>query len=287
MDFLKNMVLTDEMNMVNMNILEMLYAKLGDEWSGEACRVSYTRIYLIEKGYGEIQLNGKIIPLLPGNIYLIPAETEFQYSCETFLYKLYFHVNILLPDHRDLFAECNECIVLQSHKEEIDYMIWLWKHADMISAITLKTQLYKIVSEAISYTDIGFRQMERYSQLVTNAIQYIDEHLKSTLNATDIAEGVSTSAGTLQKYFRREVGVSLGRYVSEQVMFQAENMLRTGDETIREISERLEFCDQFYFSRCFVKQYGISPTEYRKKCYAIRGGISVSPSYMSESGKEA
>ncbi|MBQ3219724.1 MAG: AraC family transcriptional regulator, partial [Clostridia bacterium] len=34
--------------------------------------------------------------------------------------------------------------------------------------------------------------------------------------------------------------------------------------TIREISDRYNFYDQFYFSRCFKKRYGISPTEYRK-----------------------
>ena len=32
-----------------------------------------------------------------------------------------------------------------------------------------------------------------------------------------------------------------------------------------EISERLGFCDQFYFSRRFKEKYGSSPREYRKK----------------------
>lgn len=271
MDFWKNSIIIEEMNRMNMNILEMTYARLGEDWNGEACRAPYTRVYYIEEGRGEIYCGDKRILLIPGNIYLIPSETEFRYSCDRFLSKLYYHINILRTDNYDLFAEYNECIVLENRKKDIEQAMQLWKKKDIASAMLLKTQLYSIVNDAIMQKDICLGDIEKYSEVINRTMRFIDRNLNCALTAERIAEGVSAATGTLQKWFRQEVGMSLGKYVNECLMFRAEKMLRTQKVTIREISEQLGFCDQFYFTRCFTRRYGVSPTEYRKSMLCYQG----------------
>ena len=41
---------------------------------------------------------------------------------------------------------------------------------------------------------------------------------------------------------------------------------------VSEVSERLGFCDQFYFSRYFKKRCGESPLKYRKRMKTVDFG---------------
>ena len=95
MDINKNTLLIKGINRINMNILAMARASLDEEWVCETARAPYSRVYMIQAGEGEITYQGKTVRLLPGNIYVIPAELDFAYSCGGHLEKLYFHVNIL------------------------------------------------------------------------------------------------------------------------------------------------------------------------------------------------
>ena len=72
------------------------------------------------------------------------------------------------------------------------------------------------------------------------------------------------SKSTLTKHFRKEMQMSVQEYLSSIVLFEASRLLLKGEEKISHISERLGFSDQFYFSRCFKKAFGVTPREYRK-----------------------
>ena len=51
----------------------------------------------------------------------------------------------------------------------------------------------------------------------------------------------------------------------KSIIIDSINMLMGGNMSVGEISEKLGFCDQFYFSRRFKKRFGLSPREYVKK----------------------
>ena len=264
MEIKGNCVFLREINRMNMNILAMAKAKLGDDWKCGAAKAPYSRIYMIQAGQGEIRYNGKVVPLLPGNIYIIPAELDFSYSCEDYLEKLYFHVNMLRYNQYDLMAECKECIVLSNRQEDIAYAACQWEKQDMFGAFMMKSLLYRIMEEALVKEKVSLGGIENYSDIVKKTIHFVDENLRADLLAEDIAEQLFVSAGTLQKRFRKEVGVPLGKYVDDRLMFKAEQMLHVKEYSVKDISDQLGFCDQFYFSRCFSKRYGGSPLKYRK-----------------------
>ncbi len=259
-----NSVFLRETNRINMNILAMARASLDKEWVCEAARAPYSRVYMIQAGEGVITYHGKTVRLLPGNIYIIPAELDFAYSCDNYLEKLYFHVNILRYNQYDLMAECKECIVLSNRQEDITYAAREWEKQDVFGAFMMKSLLYRIMEEALVKANVSLGGIEDYSDAVRQTIHFVDENLRATLQAKDIAEQLYVSAGVLQKRFRKEVGVSLGKYIDDRLMFKAEQMLHTKGASVKDISDQLGFCDQFYFSRCFSKRYGVSPVRYRK-----------------------
>jgi len=79
----------------------------------------------------------------------------------------------------------------------------------------------------------------------------------------EVAEHCYVSAALLRRRFREEMGMSPAAYIERCVMQEARRRLTEGEESLGVISERLGFCDQFYFSRRFRAFFGVSPREYR------------------------
>ena len=64
--------------------------------------------------------------------------------------------------------------------------------------------------------------------------------------------------------FNKEVGVSMGRYIDDQLMSEAQRLLDQTYESVAGISQILGFSDPYYFSRRFKQLCGITPLRYRR-----------------------
>ena len=62
-----------------------------------------------------------------------------------------------------------------------------------------------------------------------------------------------------------EAGMSQGKYIDNMIFLKAKQMLSDPALTIGQISQKLGFCDQFYFSRRFKENSRQTPSEYRKE----------------------
>ncbi len=260
----ENPLLLEEINQINMNILTSGYAVLDKEWNYKNIRSPFTRIYFVRSGEGVLSYGETSISLLPDNIYIIPAGLEISLRCESKMEKLFFHFNLQRMSIQDLFQGYEKCIVLRNRKANVDYAIRHWQRGDAEGAIAIKNLLYSLCFSVIKREKISFGKTKNYSTLTKRSIDYIENNLHASLTADDIASSLYVSSGSLQKRFRREVGIPLGKYINSRIMFRAERMLHSHEFSIKEISEQLGFCDQFYFSRVFTACYGISPTQYKK-----------------------
>ena len=106
------------------------------------------------------------------------------------------------------------------------------------------------------------------TRAVSESISYIRSNLHMPLRIDEVAEHVNLSAGYFSVLFHRETGMAFSDYVLKRRIETAQNMLRYSDYSSTEISEILAFSSQSYFIRCFRKQIGMTPSEYRRHCYA-------------------
>jgi two-component system response regulator YesN len=104
--------------------------------------------------------------------------------------------------------------------------------------------------------------MQNHSKPVVDAINYIRTHLCASLTVKEVSETIFYSQSKLSELFKKEVGQSIASYIEDLVMSHAQTMLIYSDLSVGSVSERLGFCDQFYFSRRFNKRFGISPKAY-------------------------
>ena len=95
--------------------------------------------------------------------------------------------------------------------------------------------------------------------------RYIDNHFKESLTLEQLAELAHLNKYYMAHTFRREFGVSPINYLISRRIEESRFLLRETDHTLSLISQMLGFSSLSYFSQCFRRVEGVSPTEYRKQ----------------------
>ncbi len=250
-------------NLPEVNITYSGVCNLNQIWNCDDRYDPCSRLYFVFDGEATLTHNGNKIIMTPGNVYFIPAETSFACNCVK-LQKLFFHISVTKPDNYDIFANVDEISSMPYPVEKIMQLVELYKSNDYISLFSLKTEIINIV--------LGFAKniipetitVSKFSKITEDTITYIKENTNINLTAKKIADALFVSESTLRQTFKKEVGISLGKYIDDVVMFKAQSLLKLSDASITEISNSLGFCDQFYFSKRFKEKFNQTPSKFKK-----------------------
>lgn len=94
--------------------------------------------------------------------------------------------------------------------------------------------------------------------------EYIELNFASKITLSDMAKECRISEGYLSHVFKKEVGLSVQKYVENYRMKKAATMLKATSMSVQEIGETVGYEDNNYFSKSFKKHFKVSPSEYRK-----------------------
>ena len=262
----RNAPLAYLLNHLELEVLDGGYAVLDRTWLGRDVCSPFSRLYYILSGEGTLSAaDGRELRMTGGMLYFIPSGMTFSYRCDGSLEQLFFHVTVRGADRYDLLTACDGFLSMPSAEAADGTVARLFREKDPLSAIRLESILWRDVSALLSMKPPSLTPFESYSPLIRHAIGYIRAHLSNRLQTGEIAEALFVSPSCLSSHFRREVGVSVGRYVDDMVFFRARELLLRDSASIGEISARLGFCDQFYFARKFRRLHGQSPIAFRRR----------------------
>ena len=267
MKAIQNSLFTKEIDRINMTFSSVSYAELDYRWEFESPGSPYTRVYLVESGEAQIWCNGEEIKLTPNNVYILPAGTHFSCKCENFMNKIFFHINVLRYNNYDILDGHESCIILKNRQAEIERAKELLSKDDVNSVLTMKSLVLNLLIDAIEQENIQLGKIEEYSDSIKGALSIIEKNLSASLRIPDIAEKLYISESRLQKDFKKQIGVAIGKYINDRLMSRALELIHENKLPVKEISETLGFCDQFYFSRRFTQYFKISPSNYKKNMY--------------------
>ena len=104
--------------------------------------------------------------------------------------------------------------------------------------------------------------MDRRIELV---IAQIEGDRARVWETAELAALVNLSASRFRHLFKEETGVSVGSYLRERRLERAELLLRTTFLTIKEVMSEAGMSSMSHFVSYFKKQYGVSPSGYRKQ----------------------
>ena len=106
--------------------------------------------------------------------------------------------------------------------------------------------------------------MTKTRALVMQAREHIQVHLQdSMLNLESIANALYVSPSYLRKIFKKELNINISDYIQQTRLQKAKDLLSscTGI-SISAVAEMTGYHDVSYFSKCFKKATGITPSEY-------------------------
>lgn len=92
----------------------------------------------------------------------------------------------------------------------------------------------------------------------------IEKHYCENLNLSTFSDQYFFTKSYLSKLFKKTYGYGVYEYVLHLRMERSKELLQDMEIQIKEISERLGYSDNNYFSKAFKNYYAISPTEYRE-----------------------
>lgn len=144
--------------------------------------------------------------------------------------------------------------------------IWeLWKHPGTAYELELLTSLYQIWIRLYEQLDLtaqpsarDIRELERLRSIIT----YVHEHYMDRITLDDISGAVSMCKSECCRLFKRNMHQSLFDYLLHYRIRQSIPLLRSGQDTITEISFRCGFSSPSYYTKLFRSFMGCTPREY-------------------------
>lgn len=105
----------------------------------------------------------------------------------------------------------------------------------------------------------------RLSPIVRRAKLFVTERYgERGLTLEQVADALQVNPVYLSRTLKQELGISFSQLLTDIRMKKAVEMLASTDLTVHEISQRIGYETQHYFSTVFKKTIGVSPNQYRR-----------------------
>jgi len=111
------------------------------------------------------------------------------------------------------------------------------------------------------------KQMERHKAFMERAMDILEQHYTdSSFGITEFAEAIGMSKSLLSKRLNAEAGQSTGQFIRNYRLDMAKKMIleHPANRNITEIAYQVGFNDPKYFTRCFTRLYGCTPSTYKE-----------------------
>lgn len=127
-------------------------------------------------------------------------------------------------------------------------------------------------------TDLYFENRKHSAgnnTLLDELLQNIQANPDKWWNIREMADMCNLSVDQMRRIFVKRTGVLPKLYIDRLKLTQAADFLLRTDCSIREVSEKFNYQDQYHFSRRFKALIGLSPLTYRKKFGSFHPPVSI------------
>ena len=132
-----------------------------------------------------------------------------------------------------------------------------WEVAVVANTIQLIVQLRR----AVQNRTVKEMRAEK-PELLDQVMAYIEKNLAGKISLADVSKQFYVSESTISQMFRKKMGVSFYRCVTQRRLIAAKNLILQ-DILLEEIAQQTGFSDYSTFYRAFKGEFGISPRQYR------------------------
>lgn len=241
----------------------------------------------VNSGKFKMQIDGKTYSLCKGDLLCIPDGSLYRPLEVSDLEYFFIHFSA------DTSAAETEDLNLHSHPllPDGDYGFTIWggdpnltldlltrcKENESVRDIFLKIAslniksnrdrqlLDALVRELIIAVSDDSPSGSSLSRLTVKIMDYIDEKYFEDISLSALSEHFGISKSYIARLFKTELHTTSSDHLNRVRVANACRLLRFSDMNIGEISEAVGFKNQYYFTRVFKKELGMTPSEYKKR----------------------
>jgi len=259
--------------------------KLGDSFSPQK-----TTIVIIEKGSISIKSNelihhykkGNLGMIIPNNVYKVNAftddvkayfilidrdelnnQTSFAFNKYEMQQALRSSNNNIEKVSDNAFAHilnlCEQLFYYNQEEKEITF-------SQQIKLSLFTSLVYILVGDFLQGKgkDINILKNSRKESITMKFLQLVSINFMKEKELKFYADKLLISSKYLSNTVREITNQPPSKFITEALLNNAKILLLSSDNSIKEISNELDFSDQYAFGKFFKKHTGLSPSNFRK-----------------------
>lgn len=153
------------------------------------------------------------------------------------------------------------CSMIRSGVKEAESGQLGWQSLVIANTVSVLIQLLR-ASEAQPLHPLVAEKPD----LLEQVLRYVEDHLSEKISLADIARQFYVSESTITQTFRKKMGISFYRCVTQRRLIAAKKLIALGNN-LEATAQQVGFSDYSSFFRAFKQEYGIAPRQYRKVHY--------------------
>ncbi|MCL1989190.1 MAG: AraC family transcriptional regulator [Firmicutes bacterium] len=264
------------------------YPGFADEFNNSHIDCHYHdewEFFLVETGSAYYGLNGFMQVVSAGDVIFIPAGNLHLFNAvdsQPWQFKaVVFSQDIIMPLHKDL-VETKYIRPLIDGEFTLPIAInaadILAKFSKLHNLVTNKPPIYEIRIKAViwdllaHWLENAHKTSQKFSgdkvdsfAQIKSTLEYIHVHYNQKICVDELAKIAHMSAGYFARMFKYYTTKSPMDYVIKIRLSKAAALLENSDDKLLKIALDTGFNNLSYFIRIFARNFGCSPSEYRRR----------------------
>ena len=123
---------------------------------------------------------------------------------------------------------------------------------------------YELISLLYEHCAIASGQPKKQDERFGMVLEYINSHYTENISSKDISHKFGYDETYFCRRFKEATGITTMSYIRILRLELAQKLLKETNESIGNISWKCGYSDTHYFSNCFKRYWGMTPTQIRE-----------------------
>ncbi len=252
----------------------------------------FVELVVILGGAGDHVTTGGTRHLSRGDVLIIPIQKAHRYENVNGLSL----VNVVFYPQKLQFPRLDLCtlpgydVIFHLSSPDAEAIPYPCIHLEEADMLLVEKQLRLLVEE-FTERRLGFRtralgiflyltgflaplfattripRQDYHQPAIEKVVNYLEDHYDQNVTLAELVHVAAMSRSTLMREFSRLMGISPLQYLVNIRLEVACQLLRENLASVTHICYQVGFSSASYFSRCFLRRFHQTPSQYRKRLY--------------------
>ncbi|UED76483.1 AraC family transcriptional regulator [Brevibacillus sp. DP1.3A] len=227
------------------------------------------------KGYGSLRIDDQTTSPLAGKCFLLLPSTPFAieslYDSAIDCYQISFTVIQFDADNRPLpypHALLDGRIELSAHPSArllrlCEALLLGRSTSSEMDSFWQQLRFQKLLGFLLEQ-NLSPDHIPSKSKEVENSIAYIQQNYQENMTVKQLAQLANVPSWQYTLLFRQLTGKKPLEYLTALRIHHAKKLLKSSNDSLRDIASQVGFTDEYYFNRRFRKTTGYTPRQYSR-----------------------